>query len=135
MEMTVVSVSRAGCRVACGDGVVSLTWGQLHDAAGQDTYGSPDAVTCALADAYRQILSEASAMVRGDKSLPITGAVQQDETRVWWVATFADVTGEWRWIPRHADEGGTMATREAAEYEADRRAARLRRLGYTVQML
>ena len=126
---SVLTVSRRGCTVIVNGENKSITWDDLRDAAQQE---SIDDTTRALAWFYQSILERARQMVTGNRSLPITCSVHQDYTNVWWVASFADVTGERDWIPRAADEGGTLPKEFLARKEAEGRAARLRQMGYTV---
>ena len=123
-KIIVTGVSEQGCAVAVNGAALRISWAALTAAALQeDTY---------LAPLYRSIRDEACAMVRENDTLPITCSVQQDETNVWWVAKFHDISGEWFWIPRAAHEGGTLAHKWMAQQEAKDRTARLRNLGYTV---
>lgn len=133
-KAVVLSVSRCGCVVAVNGKNTDLTWDALDEAATQDVYRGQgiDKTTRELARFYRSIRDRAREMVAKDRSLPITYSVHQDETHVWWVASFRDVSGFGGWIPRAADEGGTHANASLAQWEADHRAASLRKRGYIV---
>ena len=124
-KIIVVEVSERGCACAVNGQNKLITWDGLDDAVRQEDGD--------LANIYRAIRDEARKMVRDDRTLPITYSVHQDGTNVWWVATFHDVAGEWSWIPRAADEGGTLAHEWMAVQEAKDRAARLRKMGYQVR--
>jgi hypothetical protein len=134
-QAIVLSVSRYGCTVAVNGENKDIAWDALIEAARQDVYRGQkiDGTMRALAEFYRSILGRAREMVAEDKTLPIRYAVQRDETNVWWVAYFRDVTGSGSWIPRDADEGGTLAHAWMADMEAEARATRLRRMGYAVE--
>lgn len=115
-----------------------LTWDELREAA---YYGYPNAGTLynlgesaqKVVERYQQLLADARKLVeRKGRKLPITCSVGQNETNVWWVASFADVSGSDSWIPRPADCGGTLPTKAEAKHEMRERAEYLRRLGYTV---
>jgi hypothetical protein len=123
-KIVVVKVSELGCTCAVNGSNKEITWTALTDAARQQDAD--------LASVYSAVRAEARKMVEGNRALPIRCSVGQNETNVWWVASFSDVAGEWSWIPRDADEGGTLAHEWMAAKEAKARAARLRKLGYTV---
>lgn len=124
-KIMVVRVSEDGCVCAVNGENKHISWDALTDATRQrDTD---------LAGIYATILTDARKMVAGNRALPIQCSVGQNETNVWWVASFSDVSGEWSWIPRDADEGGTLPHKWMADKEAKTRAARLRKLGYTVR--
>jgi len=131
----VIAVSERGCKVAVNGHNTDITWDDLEEAATQDVYCGQtiDETTRELACFYRSIQERARQMVAGNRSLPIFVTVHQDSTHVWWVASFADVSGAWGWLPRAADEGGTLAHEWMAEREAERRSEGLRKLGYTVR--
>ena len=123
-KIVVVKVSEHGCSCAVNGTNKDISWDALTDAARQQDTN--------LAGIYSVVRAEARKMVAGNRALPIRCSVGQNETNVWWVASFTDVAGEWSWIPRDADEGGTLAHEWMAEKEAKARAARLHKLGYTV---
>ena len=123
-QITVEAVSERGCTCSVNGENSHITWDALFEAASQEDEE--------LSSIYRKLLTQARKMVEGNRSLPITCSVQQNETNVWWVARFTDVAGESSWIPRAADEGGTVAHRWMAEAEAQSRAESLRKLGYRV---
>ena len=124
-KIVVVRVSESGCTCAVNGANKEISWDALADAARQENKD--------LASIYTAVRSQAREMVRQNRALPIRCSVGKNETNVWWVASFTDVAGEWSWIPRAADEGGTLAHEWMAEKEAKARAERLRKLGYTVQ--
>ena len=133
-QIFVTKVSERGATCAINGENVLITWADLDEAADQNVYRGQliDETTEALAAAYRSIRERARAMVAGNRSLPIRCTVHQDSTNVWWVADFCDVAGVWHWIPRAANEHGTLSSASLAEHEASQRAERLRKLGYIV---
>lgn len=123
-KVRVVDVSEDGCTCVIKGQAQRITWSLLDDAAEQGN--------SVLARLYLGLRDRARKMVEADLSLPITCRVHQDQTNVWWVASFYDVAGQWSWIPRGAAEGGTLAHRWMAEEEAKERTRRLQTMGYTV---
>ena len=123
-KIVILKVSERGCTCAVNGQSKDISWDELSDAACQQDTD--------LTRIYSAVRAEARRMVAGNRALPIRCSVCQDDTNVWWVAGFADVAGERAWIPRAADEGGTWPHQWMAQEEAQARAARLRKLGYTV---
>ena len=133
-QIFVIRVSERGATCAINGENVFIGWADLDEAADQDVYRGQliDEATKALAAAYRSVRDRARLMVVGNRSLPIRCTVRQDSTNVWWVVDFCDVAGQWRWIPRTADQHGMLSTADLAKQEASERTESLRKLGYTV---
>jgi hypothetical protein len=132
--LIVKSVSESGVAVAVNGQNEMITWSDLDEAADQDVYRGQaiDETTKMLANVYRSLREQARRKVAGNRKLPIQVNVHQDSSNVWWVADFSDVAGQSHWIPRAADEHGTLSQYWMAEKEAQRRSESLRRLGYRV---
>lgn len=130
----VLDVTRHGVDVLFNGRQKFVSWSDLHDASRQDdpVYAQGRPADVALAETYRRLLADARKKVEGNRQFPVTCAVYQNETNVWWVAGFADVSGNRTWIPRPADCGGTLPTKADALHEMRERAEYLRSLGYTV---
>ena len=81
-KIVVVKVSEHGCTCAVnGTNKKDISWDALTDAARQQDTD--------LARIYSAVRAEARKMVAGNRALPIRCSVGQNETNVWWVASFA----------------------------------------------
>lgn len=124
-RIVVIEVNAQGALAAVNGANKRISWDALDEAARQDDTD--------LAALYQELRKQARRMVEDNRELPIRYSVGQDESHVWWRASFRDVAGQWGWIPRRADEGGTHHKEWMAREEAKERAERLRKMGFTVR--